>query len=207
MQLDHQATGTVGELRGLVKAFFRGAVEVFQIGQLVAGDRVFFQIGHQHAELGAPVAYVVLANHLVAEEFQYTGHAIANDGGAQVAHMHLFGQVGRGHVDHGTHGRGGLAYTDFLVSQGRVEARSQGLGVLEEIQEARAGDFGFADLLIGGQCRDDFFSQITGFHTRRLGQHHGDVAGEVAVGFVTGVFHLNRWRQAFRQHTFCDELS
>ena len=124
-----------------------------------------------------------------------------------MAHMHLFGQVGRGHVDHGTHGRGGFAHADFRVGQCGIKARGQGLGVLEKVQKARAGDFGLADLLIGRQGGDDFFSQVTGLHACRLGQHHGDVAGEVAVGFVTGVFHLNRWRQAFRQHTFCDELS
>ena len=92
------------------------------------------------------------------------------------------------------------------VGQRGVQARGQGLGVLEEVEEAGAGDFGFADVLVSRQRGDDFFSQIARFHAGRLGQHHGDVAGEVAVGLVPGVFHLNRRRQAFRQHTFVDEL-
>ncbi len=92
------------------------------------------------------------------------------------------------------------------VSQGGVESRSQRLSVLEEVDEARAGDFGFGDVLVARQRSDDFFRQIARLHACRLGQHHRDVAGEVAVSLVTSVLHLNRRRQAFRQHTFVDEL-
>ncbi|MNO93814.1 hypothetical protein D3C76_854200 [compost metagenome] len=206
LQLDHQATGAVGELFGFVEALLGGAVEVLQVRQLVAGDRVFLQVSHQHAELGAPVADVVLTDHFVTEEFQYAGYAVANDGRAQVADVHLFGQVRCRQVDHGALRRASLAHANVSISQCGIEAVGQGLGVLEEIDEARAGDFGLGDVLVGRQCGNDFFRQVARLHARRLGQHHGDVAGEVAVLLVAGVFHLDRRRQAFRQHTFVDEL-
>jgi hypothetical protein len=121
LQLDHQATGAVGELFGLVEALLGGAVEVFQVRQLVAGDRVFLQVGHQHAELGAPVAHVVLADHFVAEELQHPGHAVADDGRAQVADVHLLGQVRRRQVDHRALRRAGLAHAD--VASARAASR------------------------------------------------------------------------------------
>ena len=124
-----------------------------------------------------------------------------------MAYVHFLGQVRRGHVDSGALVRAGFAHAELWVGQCSVQARGQGLSVLEEVEETWAGDFDLADLLIGWQRGNDFFSQIAWLKACRFGQHHGDVAGEVAVGFVTGVFHLNRWRQAFRQHTFCDELS
>ncbi len=206
LQLDHQAAGAVGEGFGLVEALLGGAVEVLQVRQLVTGDGVFFQVGHQHAELGAPVAHVVLADHGVAEELQDPGHAVANDGGAQVANVHFLGQVGRRHVDHGALRRAGLAYAQVGVAKSGVQARGQGLGVLEEVDEAGAGDFRLAQVFMGRQGGDDFLRQVARLHAGRLGQHHGDVAGEVAVGLVAGVFDLDRRRQAFWQHTFGDEL-
>ncbi len=93
LQLDHQATGAVGELFGFVEALLRGAVEIFQVRQFVAGNRVFLQVRHQHAELGAPVAHMVLADHVVTQELQHPRHAVANDGRAQVADVHFLGQV------------------------------------------------------------------------------------------------------------------
>ncbi|MCY1430619.1 hypothetical protein D9M71_465690 [compost metagenome] len=120
--------------------------------------------------------------------------------------MHLLGQVRRRQVDHGALHRAGLAHADVGVGQGRVQACGQGVGVLEEVQEARAGDFGLGDIFVSRQGGDDFFRQVAGLHAGGLGQHHGDVAGEIAVLLVAGVFHLDRRRQAFRQHTFVDEL-
>ncbi|MNZ37410.1 hypothetical protein D3C78_548550 [compost metagenome] len=206
LQLDHQATGTVGELFGFVEALFRCAVEVFQVRQLVAGDRVFLQVGHQHAELGAPVADVVLTDHGVAEEFENAGHAVADDGRAQVADVHLLGQVRCRQVDHHLLLRAGFLHAQLGVGQGRIQARGQGLGILEEVEKARAGNLDLADLLVGRQRGDELLGQVARLHAGRLGQHHRDVAGEVAVGLVPGVFHLDRRRQPFRQHTVGDEL-
>ncbi len=206
LQLDHQAPGAGGEFLGLVEAFLRGAVEVFQVRQRFAGDRVFLQVGQQHAELGAPVAHVVLADHRVAEELEHAGDAVTDDGRTQVADVHLFGQVGRRQVDDHLFGGAGFAYAQVVVGQRRVQALGQGVSVLEEVEEPGTGDLDFADVGAGRQRRDQLVGEVARLHARRLGQHHGDVAGEVAMGLVAGVLHLNRWRQPFRQHTVGDEL-
>ncbi|MNE57873.1 hypothetical protein D3C80_1528630 [compost metagenome] len=149
---------------------------------------------------------MVLADHGVTEKLQYARHGIANDGRTQVANVHLFGQVRSRQVDHHLLLRASLGNAQLGIGQCGVQASSQGLGVLEEVQKARAGDLDLAHLLVGRQRGDDFLCQVTGLHAGRLGQHHGDVAGEVAVGLVPGVFHLDRRRQPFRQHTVGDEL-
>ena len=52
----------------------------------------------------------------------------------------------------------GLAHADVGVGQGGVQAGRQGVGVLEEVQEARAGDFGgLGDIFVSRQRGDDFF--------------------------------------------------
>ena len=125
LQLHHQFASALGELGRLVEALLRGAVEVFQVGQFtVGGGWVFLHIGQQHAELGAPVANVVLADHLVAEEFEHAGDAVADDGRAQMANVHLFGQVGRGQIDHHALCRADLAHIQGGIGQGDFQALS-----------------------------------------------------------------------------------
>ncbi len=91
------------------------------------------------------------------------------------------------------------------VGQCSVEACGQRRSVLEEVQKARTGNFDLADLLVGRQGGDQLFSQIARFHAGRLGEHHRDIAGEIAVRLVAGVFHLNRRRQPFWQDALGDE--
>ncbi len=96
LKLYHQFAGAVGELGGLVEALFRCAIELLQVGQLAFRRRRFFlEVSQQHAELGAPVADVVLPDHLVAEVLEHTTDGVTNNGRAQVANMHLFRQVWR----------------------------------------------------------------------------------------------------------------
>ena len=53
----------------------------------------------QHAERRAPVADVVLADDAVAEEVEHAHQRVADDRGAQVADVHLLGDVRRRVVD------------------------------------------------------------------------------------------------------------
>ena len=52
-----------------------------------------------HAELRAPVAQVVVADHLMAQGREDPGQAVADHGRADVPHVHRLGDVGRGEVD------------------------------------------------------------------------------------------------------------
>ncbi|MCY1210366.1 hypothetical protein D9M72_220520 [compost metagenome] len=206
LQLDHQLAGAVGELGGFVEALLRGAIEGFQVGQLgVAAYRLFLHIGQQHTELGAPVAHVVLADHGVAEELQYAGHAVTDDGGTQVADVHFLGQVRCRQVDDHALLRAVLAHAEVGVGQCGVQALGQGLAVLEEVEEAGAGDFHLGHLLVPGQGGDELFGQVARLHAGGFGQHHGDVAGEVAVALVLGVFHLDGRAEPLGQHALAGE--
>lgn len=56
--------------------------------------------GHdEDAELGAPVADVVIADDVGAEEVEDAVDGVSDDHGAEVADVHLFGGVGGGEVD------------------------------------------------------------------------------------------------------------
>ena len=62
------------------------------------------QVLDEHAERRAPVADVVLAPHVVAEEPEHAGQGVPDEGAAEVADVHLLGHVGRRVVD--DHGLG-----------------------------------------------------------------------------------------------------
>ena len=89
-----------------VKAFLGLAIEGHQVPQvhmLLTGQgsgRHVFEVGNQHAELGSPIPQVVESQHVVPTERQQPGNAVPNDGGAQVPHMHLLGDVGAGKIHH-----------------------------------------------------------------------------------------------------------
>ncbi|MNN18548.1 hypothetical protein D3C81_1317600 [compost metagenome] len=85
------------------------------------------------------------------------------------------------------------------VGEGGIEAAGQPGFVLEEVQEAGAGDINFGDLRVRGQRRLQLDGQVARLHRGRFGQHQGDVAGVVAVGSILGGFHLDVRRQAGRQ--------
>ncbi len=53
-----------------------------------------------HAELCAPVADVIVADDLMAEEAERAAKGIADHGRADMADMHRLGHIGRGVVDH-----------------------------------------------------------------------------------------------------------
>ena len=97
LQLHDIFARQIGKRRIFVKTHFGGAVELLQIGQFEGGIvfLLFHQIGHQHAELRAPVAHMVLADDLVPQKVQHTRQAVTDDGRTQVADVHFFGQVGR----------------------------------------------------------------------------------------------------------------
>lgn len=119
--------------------------------------------------------------------------------------MHLLGQVRRGEVDHHTLLGARLVHRKLRIGQRGFEALGQGVAVLEEVEKARTGDLDLADLRVLGQCGDELLGQLPRLHAGRFGQHHGDVAGEVAVTLVLGVFHLDRGRQSLRQHALAGQ--
>ena len=97
LQLHHTLTSAGIELRVFVETLLRGLVDR---GQL-AGRRARIgvktrvqQVFDQHAELRAPVAQVVLPNHGMPHRFERAHQRVADDRRAQMAHVHLFRDVG-----------------------------------------------------------------------------------------------------------------
>ena len=104
---------------------------------------LFFKKRNQHAELRTPVAHVVRTDHLVSEKLQRAYRRITNDGGADVAHVHLFRNVGRRVVDHNGLGFGQL-HAQARQTQRFAGILCQPVVVEEDIDEARSGNFNFA---------------------------------------------------------------
>ena len=103
LQLDDVTARALGKGFVFVVMLFRFAVEPFQVRQRHFARvflLLFFQVSNQHAELGTPVANVVCADYLVTEKLKRAHRGITNDGGTQVANVHLFRHVRGRVVDH-----------------------------------------------------------------------------------------------------------
>ena len=103
LQLDDPLAGALLERVVGVELRAGGAVEAVEVadGQLVRrlGLADVEQVLDEHAERAAPVADVVLADHSLAGERQQAAQRVADDRRAQVADVHLLGDVGCGVVD------------------------------------------------------------------------------------------------------------
>ena len=102
LQFYYVVTGAFGKDFIFVIMLFGIAVEAFEIGQRHFTGvflLLFFQPGDQHTELSAPVAHVVRADHLMTEELKRTDGSVTDDGGTQMADVHLFGDIRRGVVN------------------------------------------------------------------------------------------------------------
>ena len=158
------------------------------------GDRGGFQSGlveevvpavNDHAELGAPVADVIVRDDVESEETRNARKRIADDGRADVADVHRLGDVGCREIDdHGFASAGGRHAEPFVADQG-CRAGGVGGGKNAEIDEAGTGDVG------GGQAIelevvDDFLGQRAGIGLARLGENHGGVRLVIAKTKVGG---------------------
>ena len=174
LQLNHVAARALGEGFVFVVVFFRFAIETFEVGQgHLTGVflLLFFQIRDQHAELGAPVADVVGADHLMAKKLQGTDRGIANDGRTQMADVHLFRHVRRRVVDDdGLYLRRGDAQAFGL--QRAVDVVRQERGVKENIDKARPGDFNLAGNAVEVKMRQYLLCKLSRRHAQFFGDSH-----------------------------------
>ncbi len=147
-------------------------------GQLA---RVLDQVLDEHAELGAPVADVVAADHLLTGELQHPHDRVADHGRAQVADVHLLGDVRLGVVDHRGAGRLGERHAEAgrVGGAGREVPGDGGVGE-GEVEEAGPGDLDVLDHLVRPDGVDDLGGQLARVALELLGE------GQDAVGLVVG---------------------
>ena len=94
----------------------------------------------QHAELGTPVAEVIVRDDPVAHQPQDAGQRVAQDRRADMADVHGFGDVGRTEIHDHRARLGGLLEERVLAPRRRLQSLRQRGRFEAEIQEAGAGN-------------------------------------------------------------------
>ena len=167
-----------------------GFVEAEEFGDGVGvecgGVEQGFPAVEDHAELGAPVADVVVGDDFVADEAGDAGEGVADEGGADVADVRGFGDVGRGEVDDDGAWGGDGGDAEVGVGDGGEEVGGEGGGGEGEVEEAGAVDAGFFAEVGDFEGVDDLLGEGAGVGAHLLGEDHGGVRLVVAVAGVRG---------------------
>ena len=174
--------------------FFRAGgdefVEALHFTERIGGEGGGVALGfprvEEHAELGAPVADVVVAHDAMPEEGGAAGEGVAEDGGADVADVHRLGDVGRAEVD-----EDGLRLLRGGDAEARVggeggELAFEGAGEEAEIDEAGPGDFGRGAEVGHVEVLDDLGGELARVGALLLGEDHGGIGLVVAKAGVGG---------------------
>ena len=99
LQIDDPGPRGAGKFLVRLVALGGQSIEVFEIAEAGVGGPFRFKLHQQLAELRSPVADMILADDRVAQVLQQPRHGIADDGAAQVPHVHLLGEIGRGVIN------------------------------------------------------------------------------------------------------------
>jgi len=140
------------------------------------------QAGRQHPELGAPVADVVLADDVVAEELERPADGVADDRAAEVPDVHLLGEVGMGVIDDDGLAFGRFGQAEALVGQAARQLVGEPAPLQADVDEAGPGDVGALGEVgeVGGL--DGPGGELARVGAEGLGGGHG------AVGLVVAEF-------------------
>ena len=118
----------------------------FEVGVAPPRLGVLVEVLDQHPELGAPVAEVVLPDHGGAEVAEHPREAVADDRRAQVADVHLLGDVGRRVVDRPpAQPCSGRSTPEPVVGEAAVELAPEALVRDRDVEEAGPGDLDLGD--------------------------------------------------------------
>ena len=195
LQLHDVFARAVGEAGLVVEARLRLAVEALEVGQrgLGRGLRLaVLEVRDQHAELGAPVADVVLADHAVTEVGQQPCQRVADDGRAQVPDVHLLGQVGRRVVDDHRLRRVGLRDAQARVVEDPAQLRAKPGRREVDVDEAGTGDLKLLDRVAEVERGDGRLGQRARVGAQLLGRAHRAVGLVVAELRLGGLGHQRR---------------
>ena len=176
------------------------------VGRKGHRDAVLLEVtqpGRQAEDIHLPagVIDVILACHVPSGEGEQAGQRSAVGGAAAVADVQRSGRVRRNELD-----------LDLLPAPegGAPEAlpfredggNDPGLGprVEDKIDEPGAGHFGLRHQRRRRQLGDEAPGDLARIHLQRLGQLHGEVGGEIAVGRIARTLEQDRRRCGIRSN-------
>ena len=140
-----------------------------------ARSNKFFQPADDHPELRAPVADVIVADDVVAEELGDARERVAEDGRADVADVHRLGDVGRAEVDDDRAWVRGARDAEALIGEERGDALRDRVGAQGEIDEAGAGDLRRVQMSDDAELRETSARPARGFLAALLREDERDV--------------------------------
>ncbi len=168
----------------------REAVDALELDDGVPlQGRFVAPLAHPHdeqAELRAPVAEVIVADHVVADRAQEPTDRVADDRRAEVSDVHLLGDVRARVVDDDLLGRVDLLDAEALVREVVREPRRDPGWLEAQVHEPRPGDLRRRDGLVLRERFGEGRSDLPWRLLQLLRQRHRRVDLVVAVLFVTG---------------------
>lgn len=180
--IEHGGIGLGFGVDGFVKAKEFGD----GVGVKGGGVEQGFPAVKDHAELGSPVADVVVGNDFVADEACDARERVANEGGADVAYVRGFGDVGRGEIDDDGVWCRNRWDTEVGIGDGLEEVGGECGWGQGEVEEAGTVDAGFFAKVGGVEGIDDLLSECAGVGAHLLGENHGGIRLVIAIAGVRG---------------------
>ena len=182
LQFHHIFARGVGKSFVFIKADFSVAVKLLQISQFKFGIFLLLRhhISHQHTKLRAPIADMVLRNHLVTQIAQHAIETVADNAGTQMADVHFFGQIGRRIINHHRLRLGGLAHIQMAVEQRCFNILRQKSRVQTQIDKARPRHLSRFNHRIARERIGHFLRQLTRILLGLFGRAHHAVNLEIA---------------------------
>ena len=155
--------------------------DVERLGAAQGARRLLREQRDQHAELRAPVPHVVEARDGVAPQLEHARQCVSDDGGAEVPHVHLLGDVGRGVVhDHALRGGGPRRAARLRAGEHRPQlCEEKGRGEAQ-VEEAGAGDLGRVEARVQRGGLHNLRRDVPRLRLQPLRQRHRHVALVVA---------------------------
>ena len=146
---------------------------------------------NQHAELGAPVAQMIVRLHRVPAKTQHPGERVTQDGGANMTNVHGFGHIGGAEVDDDGFRTGGRVNSQMVVLGDSQQGLSQPVRVKTEVDKARPGNLPACRNLSRVKLRHNSLGQLAGILFMRFGNRH-DAVGLIVAEFRVGSGFDNR---------------
>ena len=154
-----------------------------------------------HPELGAPVADVVVAGDVVAEEAEDADEGVADDRAAEVAHVHRLGDVGGREVDDHPPWLGPFDAEPVVVDR-LLQAIAEPVVLQPQVDEAGTGHLGWFAQVGDVESGDELGGDLARVPAENRLQRHRAVRLEVAETCVLrGTDHGN-----VRRHVFDERL-